>query len=125
MNVIGIGMDIVDIPKMRKILSGKRGKRFIENTFTKNEIECARGGGTDISKFATSFAAKEATYKAFGTGWIEGKDIEVLREKKTGAPEIKLHGEIKKIAKNRKIKKVLISLSFTESNAIAVVMLTS
>ena len=123
MNVVGLGTDIVDIKKMKKIISGKRGKRFIENTFTKNEIKCAKC--TNISKLATAFAAKEAVYKAFGTGWIEGKDVEVLREKESGAPEIKLHGEIKKTAKKRKIKKVLVSLSFTESNAIAVVLLTS
>ena len=123
MNIVGLGTDIVDIKKIKKIISGKRGKLFTENTFTKNEIECAKC--TNISKLATAFAAKEAVYKAFETGWIEGKDVEVLREKETGAPRIKLHGEIKKIAKKRKIKKVLISLSFTESNAIAVVLLTS
>jgi phosphopantetheine--protein transferase-like protein len=123
MNVFGLGTDIVDIKKMKKIISGKRGKRFIENTFTKKEIECAKCANT--SKLATSFAAKEAVYKAFETGWIEGKDIEVLRDKRTGAPRIKLHREIAKIAKKRKIKKVLVSLSFTESNAIAVVVLTS
>ncbi len=123
MNILGLGTDIVDIKKMEKIISGKRGKRFVENTYTKNELECAKC--TNISKLATSFAAKEAVYKAFETGWLEGKDVEVLRDKKTGAPRIKLYGEIKKIAKKRKIRKVLVSLSFTESDAIAVVLLTS
>lgn len=122
MNVIGLGTDVVDMKKMKKILSGKRGKRFAENTFTKKEIMCA---GKNIAKFATDFAAKEAVYKAFETGWIEGKDVELLREKKTGAPRIKLHGEIAKIAKKRKIRKALVSLSFTETIAVAVVLLIS
>ena len=121
MDILGLGIDIVDIKRMKKTLSGKAGARFIENTFTKNEIACA--SCENISKFATSFAAKEAVYKAFGTGWIEGKDVEVLRSKEEGTPSIRLHGEIEKIAKKRKIKKVLVSLSFTEENAIAVAIL--
>ena len=123
MTAAGIGVDMVDIARMRKTISGKTGKRFIENTFTKNEIACAKC--TNIAKLATSFAAKEAVYKAFGTGWIEGKDVEVIRSKEEGAPSIRLHGEIKKIAKKRKVKKVLVSLSYTEANAIAVAMLIS
>lgn len=124
MKITGLGTDIVDIKKMKKILTGKRGKRFIGNTFTKNEIRCAKCE-SNVPKLATAFAAKESVYKAFETGWIEGKDVEVLREKETGAPRIKLHGEIAKIAKKRKVRKVLVSLSFTESNAIAVAMLVS
>ncbi len=124
MNIIGLGTDIVDIKKMKKIISGKRGKRFIENTFTKNEMECARCE-SNVPKLATAFAAKEAVYKAFETGWIEGKDVELLREKETGAPRIKLRGEIAGIAKKRKVKRILVSLSFTETSAVAVVMLLS
>jgi len=116
-----IGVDLADISKMKEILSRKAGKRFVENTFTKNEIACA---GNNIPKLASAFAAKEATYKAFGTGWIEGKDVELLRTKE-GIPSIKLHGEIKKIAKKRKIKKMLVSVSWTDRCAVAVVVLTS
>lgn len=123
MDILGLGIDIVDIKKMKETISGKAGARFIENTFTENEIECAKCA--NIAKFATSFAAKEAVYKAFGTGWIEGKDVEVIRTKEEGAPSIKLHGEIAKIAKKRKVKKVLISMSFTEYCAVAAAVLVS
>jgi len=123
MNVVGLGVDIVEIKEIKRIVLGKAGEKFIEGTFTKNEIACARC--KNIFKFATSFAAKEAVYKAFGTGWIEGKDVEVIRSKEEGTPSIKLHGEIVKIAKKRKIKKVLVSLSYIESSAIAVAMLIS
>ncbi len=122
MNVAGLGVDLVDIKRLGKALSGKRGRLFIKNTFTSPEIACARKSTT---KFATAFAAKEAVYKAFGTGWIEGKDVELLRHPETGEPSIRLHGEIREIAKKRKIKKVAVSLSFTESHAVAVALLTS
>jgi len=51
--------------------------------------------------------------------------VEVIRSKEEGTPSIRLHGEIEKIAKKRKIKKVLVSLSYTEENAVAVAILTS
>lgn len=124
MSIAGLGVDIADVRKMKKILAGRAGKRFVENTFTESEIRCARGGD-NIAKLATNFAAKEAVYKAFGTGWIEGRDVEVVREKETGAPQIRLHGEIGKIAKKRKIRKVLVSLSYTEGSAVAVALLIS
>jgi holo-[acyl-carrier protein] synthase len=123
MNIVGLGVDIVDIAKLERIISGKAGQRFVENTFTENEICCAKG--KNIAKFATAFAAKEAAYKAFGTGWIDGKDVEVLRSREEGAPSIRLHGEIAKIAKKREIRKVMVSLSYTEANAVAVVLLIS
>ena len=77
MGTKGIGVDIVDIRKLRKILKGKAGRKFVSNTFTGREIECAKGG-MNIYKLATSFAAKEAVFKALGTGWIEGKDVEIV-----------------------------------------------
>ncbi len=121
MRIVGIGVDITDINKMRGILSKKTGKRFVENTFTDNEIACA---GKNVSKFATAFAAKEAAYKAFGTGWIEGKDVELLRDRH-GIPCLKLHGEIEKIAKKRKVKETHVSVSWIDCCAVAVVVLTS
>ena len=123
MNVVGLGVDLVEIKEIKRIVSGKAGKKFIENTFTENEIACAKC--ENIFKFATSFAAKEAVYKAFGTGWIEGRDVEVIRSREEGTPSIKLHGEIAKIAKKRKVKNVLVSLSYTGSSAVAVALLVS
>lgn len=122
MNVVGVGIDILDLVQMRKVLCGKAGKRFIENTFTQKEIECA---GKNTAKLAADFAAKEAVYKAFGTGWLEGKDVELLRDAKTGAPRIRLYGKIAAIARKMKIKKVLVSLSHSKTAATAIAILTS
>ncbi len=122
--VKGLGIDIVDINKFKSIIGGNRGKNFIDSTFTKAEFAHA----VSIIKpfcplsLAANFAAKEATYKAFGTGWIEGKGVEVIHQK-SGAPRIVLHGKIQEIAKKRKVKEVMVSLSYTDLNAAAVVLL--
>jgi holo-[acyl-carrier protein] synthase len=122
--VKGLGIDIVDIKEFKGIVGGKTSKSFIDGTFTKAEFAYA----VSIIKpfcplnLAAVFAAKEATYKAFGTGWLGGKDVEVTH-KKSGAPQIALRGEIQKIAKKRKIDEVLVSLSYTDNNAVAVALL--
>ncbi len=123
MNVVGIGIDIVDVREMGRAISGKAGEKMIERTFTKSEFACAKG--CDVNKFATTFAAKEATFKAFGTGWLEGHDVEVIREKDTGIPHIVLHGKLMQIAKKRKIKEALVSLSFATDYAVATVTLVT
>jgi phosphopantetheine--protein transferase-like protein len=124
MGTKGIGVDLVDIKKFKRILRGKAGRRFVSNTFTKREIECAKGG-MNIYKLATSFAAKEAVFKALGTGWIEGKGVEVIRSREEGMPSIVLHGKTRKIAKKMKIKKVLVSLSYTDDCAVAAAIILS
>ncbi len=115
----GIGTDLADIKRMKKIISGKTGKRFVENTFTENEIRYA---GRNIHKLATAFAAKEAVFKALGSGWLEGKEVEVLRNSE-GLPRVVLHGETKRTAKKQKIKKIMLSLSYSDCCALAVVVI--
>ena len=122
MEIKGIGIDIVDIKKLEKILKGKAGKAFVKSTFTEHEIACAKGG-INIYKLATSFAAKEAAFKAFGTGWIDGKLVEVAH-KRNGAPSLRLYGKMEKLAKKMKIRKSFVSLSYTERCAIASVVLS-
>lgn len=121
MGVFGIGVDLIDTKKMKKIISSKSGNHFLSSTFTEKEIGYAND---DIQKLAAIFAAKEAAYKAFGTGWIDGKEVEVTRDEK-GVPKIRFNGEMKKTAKRRKIGKTLLTISHTESCAVAVVVITS
>ncbi len=122
MSTEGIGVDITDVSELKKKLSRKTGRRFLENTFTETEVSCARG---NVAKLASAFAAKEATFKAFGTGWLEGKEVELLRHPETGGPSIRLHGDMKKLARKRKVRKTLVSVSWTGCCAVAVVLLTS
>jgi holo-[acyl-carrier protein] synthase len=116
----GLGVDITDVRKMSGIITGKSGKSFIRKTFTAREIAHAKGSA---GKLAAAFSAKEAAFKAFGTGWIDGGLVEVLNGT-NGAPHLRLHGEMKKLAKKRKIKRLLVSLSHTDRYAIAVVVLS-
>ncbi|MCX6768311.1 MAG: holo-ACP synthase [Candidatus Micrarchaeota archaeon] len=119
-DVLGLGVDMVDVQRMAGIIAGKAGKSFIKKTFTGQEIAHAKGSA---EKLAAIFAAKEAAFKAFGTGWLDGKLVEVAHWR-NGAPSLRLHGKMGKLAKKMKVGRVLASLSYTECCAIAAVVLS-
>ncbi len=116
MNIANIGIDVVDIERTKRILASKTGSNFIASTYTKNEIEYCNGCPVKLSGH---FAVKEAVYKALGTGWINGREVEVLHGK-DGVPIVKLHGKTKKIAKNKKISA---SIAYASEIAIAAVVI--
>lgn len=117
--VKGIGVDSVEISRVRRLVKGRRSDSFIVGTFTENELDYILG---DVNHFATTFASKEAVFKAFGIGLGNPLDVEVIRLE-SGVPTIRFHGELMKIAKKRKISRALVSLSFTEYCAHAFVVL--
>jgi len=122
--IIGIGVDIVDIRRVRGILE-RQGERFVRRVFTDAERDYCRAHRDPSAYFAARFAAKEALFKALGTGWAQGvtwRDAEVEREE-SGAPRLKLNGRAQKLARELGARAVHISLSHSEEAAIAVVIL--
>lgn len=118
--ITGLGVDLVDVRRMRGLISGKRGDSFISKTFTRKEIAYSK---VNAEKLAAIFAAKEAAFKAFGTGWVDGKGVEVVHAK-SGKPSLRLHGKMEKLAKKRKVGRMLVSISRTECCAIAAVVIS-
>jgi len=122
MKPIGIGIDLVEVPRIREMLE-RHGQRFIERTFTAGEIAYCDACADPAMHYAARFAAKEATAKALGTGlWAEGvvwTDIEVVREA-SGKPGIVLHGGAKQHAADAIC---LVSLTHTRDLAMAQVIL--
>mgnify|MGYP006134391719 CR=1 FL=1 len=116
MKIFGIGTDIVNIKRMKKMIS-KRNSSFKRKVFSKNEIIYCEKKINPSSYYAKRFAAKEALSKALGTGIRKGinfKNIEVLNDV-YGKPLIKLKGStaiyLKKKIKN---KKYFIHLSLSD-----------
>ena len=122
MNPTGIGIDLVEVPRLRELLE-RHGQRFKERTFTAGEIAYCDACADPAMHYAARFAAKEAAAKALGTGlWAEGvvwTDIEVVREV-SGKPQIALHGAAKQHAANANC---LVSLTHTRDLAMAQVIL--
>ncbi|MDR2706389.1 MAG: holo-ACP synthase [Planctomycetaceae bacterium] len=120
MDIIGIGTDIIECERIDRMIQ-RHGNHFVDRVFTKQEIHYCTDRKSSDQHFAGRWAAKEAVLKALGTGWISGiawTDVEVLNEN-TGKPQIKLHGGAKKIATEKKITEIHISISHCKSHAIA------
>lgn len=122
--IVSIGTDLVDIPRLAAVMKA-RGRRFEQRIYTPGEIAyCRRRKASAMNSFAGRFAAKEAVMKALGTGWtqkVRWVDIEVVRET-GGPPKIQLRGESAKIAKRKGIKRLHLSITHSETSAIAFVV---
>ena len=124
MKLFGIGTDIVQINRLKKIL---KNKSSMSRLFNKDEISKCQRTKKSFNCFAKRFAAKEAFSKALGTGISKGiyfNQIVVLNEK-NGKPFIKLFDQTKKkVEKKLKKKKNKISLSLTDEKKYAVAFVT-
>ena len=119
---VGLGVDIVEIERMRKIL--KRSPAFARKVFSDEERFYCEKTATPEAHFATRFAAKEAVLKALGTGFSQGigvRDVEVKRTSK-GRPYAVLTGRAKQVAQSLGVRELPLSLSFTHAEAVACAM---
>jgi len=124
--IIGIGIDIVNINRIKNSIDRYSGQ-FFNRIFTANEINYAKKyGGFAYQKFATRFAAKEACLKALGTGYTLGigfRDIEVIKTENS-APTIELHGKaLEYMTEKYSQYKIFLSLSDDDPFAIANVII--
>jgi holo-[acyl-carrier protein] synthase len=124
MSVLGIGVDLVENARIQHSLD-RFGERFLNRVFTTGEIEYSQSMKYPARHLAARFAAKEAVSKAFGTGIGKAmgwKDIDV-RRKPSGEPFVILEGGAKKLAAERGVAGVWITLSHTENHAMAMIVL--
>lgn len=115
--VIGVGTDIIEIGRMKKAISKDS---FVKKYFTEGEIIFFKSKNFKAETVAGSFSAKEAVSKALGTGFslFGAIDIEIIHDSK-GAPYVVLGGNAKKVAMEKKIKNICISISHCKDYAIA------
>jgi holo-[acyl-carrier protein] synthase len=116
--ITGLGVDIVEIERMRSAL--ERRPRLKERLFSAEErAYCDKRGRPEVH-YALRFAAKEAVLKALGTGFAGMKftDVEVSREM-SGRPVPKLSGRAAERAEELGIVEMHLSLSFTHTTAVA------
>ena len=119
---VGLGVDIVEIARMRRIL--ERTPSFKSKTFSEAECAYCDSKASPEVHYATRFAAKEAVLKALGTGFSDGiwtHDIEVRRTSK-GRPYVVLTGRAREVARAKGVREIPISLSFTHTEAVACAM---
>ena len=118
MNILDIGIDIIEVKRIEASLS-KRGD-FLRKIFTDKEIKMFEDKGNNPQTIAGNFAAKEAISKSLGLG-IRGynfKDIEILRDD-LGKPVVKTYNNLSKICIEYNVLEIKVSISHSEKYAVA------
>jgi holo-[acyl-carrier protein] synthase len=114
MKTVGIGVDIIDNKRFKKLI---KDKKFINRIFSKKEISASKKKLNKINFFSNRFAAKESFAKALGTGFrnkLNFRDIEILNDK-LGKPFYLINNKIKQIIKkNKKIANFELFLSISD-----------
>ena len=123
--IVGIGIDGIEITRIRASIE-RFGEHFLNRIFTAEEqAYCRRKQKRADESFAARFAAKEAGAKALGTGisrgvsWLE---IEVTRLPGQ-RPELRLHGRAAARANELGVTHMVLSLTHTRNEAMAMVMM--
>ena len=122
--ITGIGIDVIQNDRIRDSIQ-RFGDRFLNRIYTEAEMEYCRKCAQPEIHYAARFAAKEAAFKALGTGWAAGvkwKDVEVVKLP-SGKPELHLYGEALAHATSAGAKQFFVSLTHDQSVSCAVVVL--
>ena len=125
MDVVGIGIDLVDIDRVERMLA-RHGDRLLRKLLTEAERAYVAGFHAPSSPVAARIAAKEAAYKALqslpearGVGW---RDLEVCRQS-DGRPLLRAHGLAAEVMARHGPLQIQLSLTHSHQTAGAVVLL--
>ena len=118
-----LGLDAVEVARVKKLVNSASGRRFLQKVFTPTELAyCTNNGKYRYESLAARFAAKESVGKALGVGIALGENltsIEVVNDAK-GKPAVVLHDKALALAKEKNISTFELSLSHTDKTAYAV-----
>jgi len=120
--IIGIGTDIAEVPRILKSIGNIS---FRDRVFSAGEIAYCETKTNREESYAARFAAKEAFFKALGTGWRGGmafNEVEVCNDE-LGKPTLNILGATAEIIKERNIRIIHVSLSHIKDVAMATVVL--
>jgi len=122
--ILGIGFDVVAIDRISRSLSAGNGE-FERLVFTVAELEACAARADREQALAARFAAKEACFKALGTGWAKGVSFQqvAVAGLEGGRPELRLTGPAAARAQSLGVRAMHVSLSHDTAVAAAVVVL--
>ena len=120
MKIFGIGVDIVDNDRFKKLF---KKKEFVNRICSKEEIKNLKKKNNKILFLSKRFSAKEAFVKSLGSGFRNNicfNDISILNDKK-GKPYFLFNQKIKNILKKKyKINRFKAHLSLSDEKKYSV-----
>ena len=125
--IVGTGIDLCEVDRIRKAIESSHGPRLVQRVFTEREAAYAESKANKWERYAARFAAKEAGMKALGTGWNNGlgwRDLEVANLP-SGRPTLCLRGKAAELAERLNVRNISLTITHTEGQAMAMVILES
>ena len=125
MKIFGIGVDIVENNRFKKLL---KNKKFVNRIFSQKELHIYKNKRNKMLYLSKRFSAKEAFVKSLGTGFRNNlcfKDISILNDKK-GKPYFLFNKKLINILKKKyKLNnfKAYLSLSDEKKYSVSYVVL--
>jgi len=116
MGILGIGSDIVEIYRIKKAALSHPG--FLSRVFKPTEICFCQRRLDPWPGLAARFAAKEAVFKALGTGLTSWHDLEITGGGRHPV-QVVLTGAAQEVAHKNRVARVLLSVSHDRERAIA------
>ena len=115
----GIGTDILKISSIAKSVADLNDP-FVRKTYTPGEVALITSRPVPLNSFATRFAGKEEVFKSLN---LHGNDIRLneieILENENGQPTVTLHGNALRLAEQKGISRILVSLSYDTDYAVA------
>jgi holo-[acyl-carrier protein] synthase len=122
--ILGIGVDLVEIARLERALD-RWGERLSRRLFTRDECQACANRQRTAECLAARFAAKEAFFKALGTGLAHGMawtDVEVIRGEGM-APRIQIRSKAGEIFRSKGMQRIWVSLSHQGAYSVAAVVI--
>jgi holo-[acyl-carrier protein] synthase len=121
--VTGVGIDMIEVDRVASKIGKEMG--FRELVFSAVEISYCEAMADKYQHYAARFAAKEAFFKALGTGWLNGtafNEVEISNNT-DGKPELTLIGQTAELLKEQGPLKISVSLTHLKTIASAIVII--
>lgn len=121
--IFGIGIDCIEVARIEARV--REGDVFVEKLFTARERAYCAARHHPAQHYAARFAAKEALFKALGTGWRGGlawQEVEIVNEE-NGRPRLEVSGSVAEFAARQGIARMHVSLTHVRELACAMVVL--
>jgi holo-[acyl-carrier protein] synthase len=122
--IMGIGIDHIEVERIADRI--KQSDDFRKLVFSAREINYCETKADKFQHYAARFAAKEALFKALGTGWTTDtafNEVEIISGE-DGRPMLTLSGDTQKTIEGAfGVIKIFVSLSHLKTTAMAVVII--
>lgn len=122
--MVALGCDVIEVARIKGVVD-RQGERFLHRVYTDGELAYCLGKAHPHPHLAARFAAKEAVSKCFTTGigaHFGWKSASVVHGERM-EPLIELDEQGRELLRGLGASRVLVSLSHTETVAMAVAAL--